>query len=68
MPGWLVWTLVGLGTWCAVSVPVAFLLAGLIGRKRNESLTTRGRVFILARSVRSTGRDRQRSGTLTRSG
>ena len=68
MPGWLVWTLVGLGTWCAVSVPVAFLLAGLIGRTRTESLTTRGRVFILARSVRNTGRDRQRSGTLTRSG
>lgn len=68
MPGWLVWTLVGLGTWCAVSIPVAFLLAGLIGRTRTESLTTRGRVFILARSVRSTGRDRQRSRTLTRSG
>lgn len=48
MPGWLVWTLVGLGTWCAVSIPVAFLLAGLIGRTRTESLTTRGRVFILA--------------------
>ena len=32
MPGWLLWTLVGLGTWCAVSVPVAFLLAGLFGR------------------------------------
>jgi hypothetical protein len=31
MPGWLSWTLVGLGTWCAVSVPVAFLLAGLFG-------------------------------------
>ena len=27
MPGWLVWTLVGLGTWCGVSVPVAFLRA-----------------------------------------
>jgi hypothetical protein len=34
MPGWLLWTLVGLGTWCAVSVPVAFLLAGLFGRTR----------------------------------
>jgi hypothetical protein len=68
MPDWLFWTLVGLGTWCAVSVPVAFLLAGLIGRTRTESLTNRGRVFILARSVRSTGHDRQRSRTLTRSG
>ena len=45
MPGWLLWTLVGLGTWCAVSVPVAFLLAGLFGRPRIESLPTRGRVF-----------------------
>jgi len=68
MPGWLLWTLVGLGTWCAVSVPVAFLLAGLIGRTRTKSLPTRGRVFILARSVRSTGRDRQRARTPTRSG
>jgi hypothetical protein len=68
MPGWLVWTLVGLGAWCAVSVPVAFLLAGLFGRMRTESLPTRGRVFILARSVRRTGRDRQRARTLTRSG
>ena len=68
MSGWLLWTLIGLGTWCAVSVPVAFLLARLIGRTRTESLPTRGRVFILARPVKSTGRDRQRSRTLTRSG
>ena len=68
MPGWLLWTLIGLGTWCAVSVPVAFLLARLLGRTRTESLPTRGRVFILARPVKSTGRDRQRSRTLTRSG
>jgi hypothetical protein len=68
MPSWLLWTLVGLGTWCAVSVPVAFLLAGLFGQPRTESLPTRRRVFILARPVKSTGRDRQRSRTLTRSG
>lgn len=68
MPGWLLWTLIGLGTWCAVSVPVAFLLARLLGRTRTESLPTRGRVFILAQPVKSTGRDRQRSRTLTRSG
>jgi len=55
MPGWLLWTLVGLGTWCAVSVPLAFLSAGLFGRTRTESLPTRGR-------------DRPRSWTLTRSG
>lgn len=55
MPNWLLWTLVGLGTWCAVSVPVAFLLAGLFGRTRPESLSTRGR-------------DRPRFWTLTRSG
>jgi len=55
MPNWLLWTLVGLGTWCAVSVPVAFLLAGLFGRPRTESLPTRSR-------------DRPRSRPLTRSG
>ena len=27
MPSWLLWTLAGLGIWCAVSVPVAFLVA-----------------------------------------
>jgi hypothetical protein len=68
MPNWLLWTLVGLGTWCAVSVPVAFLLAGLFGRTRTKSLPTRGRVLILARPAKSTGRDRTRSGTLTKSG
>jgi hypothetical protein len=64
MPGWLLWTLVGLGTWCAVSIPVAFLLAGLFGR----SLPARGRVLILVRPAKSSGRDRARSRTLTRSG
>jgi hypothetical protein len=68
MPGWLLRTLVGLGTWCAVSVPAAFLLAGLFGRPRIESLPTRGRVFILARPAKSSGRDQPRSRTLTRSG
>jgi hypothetical protein len=62
MPGWLFWSLVGLGSWCAVSVPVAFLLAGLFGRTRTE-----GRVFILARPAKSS-RDRPRSRPLTRSG
>ena len=55
MPSWLLWTLVGLGIWCAVSVPVAFLLAGLFGRPRTERVPTRGR-------------DRPRSRTLTKSG
>jgi hypothetical protein len=64
MPGWLLWTLVGLGTWCVVSIPVAFLLAGLFGR----SLPARGRVLILARPVKRGSRDRARSRTLTRSG
>jgi hypothetical protein len=55
MPGWLLWTLVGLGTWCAVSVPIAFLVASRFGRTRAESLSTRGR-------------NRPRSWTLTKSG
>jgi hypothetical protein len=67
MPNWLLWTLTGLGTWCAVSVPVAFLLAGLFGRTRTESLPTRGRVLILARPVENASRDQPRSQTLTRS-
>ena len=68
MPGWLLWTLVGLGTWCAVSVPVAFLVASLFGRTRTESFPTRGRVFIHARPAKGSGRDQPRSRTLTRSG
>ena len=68
MPGWLFWTLVGLGTWCAVSVPVALLLAGLFGRTRAESLPTRGRVLILGRPAKRSDGDQPRSRTLTRSG
>ncbi len=68
MPGWLLWTLVGLGIWCAVSVPVAFLLACLFGRTRTESLPTRRRILILGRRVKRSGRDEARSRTLTRSG
>ena len=68
MPNWLLWTLVGLGTWCAVSVSVAFLLASLFGRTRTESLPARGRVFILARPAKSVVRNRPRSRTLTGSG
>ena len=55
MPSWLLWTLAGLGIWCAVSVPVAFLLASLFRRPRTESLPSRGR-------------HRPRSRPLTRSG
>lgn len=68
MPGWLLWTLVGLGIWCAVSVPVAFLLASLFGRSRTESFPTRRRILILGRRVKRSGRDEARSRTLTRSG
>jgi hypothetical protein len=33
MPSWLMWTLVGLGAWFAVSVPIAFLVARLLGHR-----------------------------------
>src|SRR6478735_2920256 len=36
MPSWLLWTLAGLGIWCAVSVPVALLVASLFRRPRTE--------------------------------
>jgi len=32
MPGWLMWTLVGFGTWIAASVPLAFLTGRLLRR------------------------------------
>jgi hypothetical protein len=33
MPGWLTWTLVGLGIWFALSVVSAFLVGHLLGRR-----------------------------------
>ena len=68
MPTWLLWTLVGLGTWCAVSVPVAFLLAGLFGRTRTESLPDPWPRVHPRPTREENGRDRPRSRPLTRSG
>ena len=44
MPGWLVWTLVGLGAWFAASVPLAFLAGYLLSRRA----APRHRVVLLA--------------------
>jgi hypothetical protein len=33
MPGWLLWTLVGLGAWLTVSVPLGFLVGHILGRR-----------------------------------
>jgi len=44
MPGWLMWTLVGLGAWFAASVPLAFLA----GRLLRQGRTTRRRVVVLS--------------------
>src|SRR6266568_8096298 len=44
MPGWLMWTLVGLGAWIAASVPLAFLAGRLLRHERK----TRRRVIVLA--------------------
>jgi hypothetical protein len=64
MPGWLLWTLIGLGAWFAASIVCAFLLGQLLAPKR----AARGRVVFLVgpRSIRI--RSRERSRTLSRSG
>jgi hypothetical protein len=64
MPGWLMWTLVGLGAWFAASVPLAFLA----GRLLRQGRTTRRRVVVLARPGAIRVRVRERSRTLTGSG
>jgi hypothetical protein len=64
MPGWLLWTLIGLGAWFAASIVFAFLFGQLLAPKR----AARGRVVFLVgpRSIRI--RSRERSRTLSRSG
>jgi hypothetical protein len=64
MPGWLLWTLVGIGVWLLASVPVAFLTGRLLGRRRPP----RGRFVELAGPGSVRVRVRGRSRTLTRSG
>ena len=64
MPGWLMWTLVGLGAWFAASVPLAFLA----GRLLRQGRTTRRRVVVLSGPGAIRIRVRERSRTLTRSG
>jgi hypothetical protein len=64
MSEWLTWTLVGVGAWLAVSVPVAFLAGHLLGREP----APRRRTANLPRPT--TARPRMRDGqrTLTRLG
>lgn len=64
MPGWLMWTLIGLGTWFAASVPLAFLAGYLISHRTEP----RRRVVFLVRpaSIRVRARTRSRA-TLSRS-
>jgi hypothetical protein len=62
MPGWLTWTLVGLGAWLIASVPFAFLAGYLLSRRP----ASRRRLVFLPVSIRP--RDRARSRTLSRSG
>jgi hypothetical protein len=64
MPGWLVWTLIGLGAWLAASVPFAFLAGYLLSRRP----APHRRVVFLAKPASIRLRDRARSRTLTRSG
>jgi hypothetical protein len=64
MPGWLMWTIVGLGAWFAASVPLAFLA----GRLLRQGRTTRRRVVVLAAPGAIRVRVRERSRTLAGSG
>jgi hypothetical protein len=64
MPGWLTWTLVGLGAWLVASVPFAFLAGYLLSR----TPASRRRFVVLARPASIRPRDRARSRTLTGSG
>jgi hypothetical protein len=64
MPGWLMWTLVGLGVWLAASVPFAFLAGYLLSRRP----APRRRVVFVALPASISLRGRVRSRTLTRSG
>jgi hypothetical protein len=64
MPGWFLWTLVGIGAWIVASVPIAFLVGHLLGRRRSP----RRRFVVLAGPGSIRVRVRARSRTLTRSG
>jgi hypothetical protein len=64
MPGWLMWTLVGLVGWLAASVPFAFLAGYLLSRRP----AARRRVAFVAGPASIRLRGRARSRTLTRSG
>ncbi len=64
MPGWLMWTLVGLGAWLVASVPLAFLAGFLFSRRA----APRHRVVFRAGPASIRQRGRVRSRTLTKSG
>lgn len=63
MPGWLIWTLVGVGGWFAVSVVSAFLVGHLLSRRPAAR-----RAVILVAPASGHGRSRARARSLTRSG
>jgi len=64
MPGWLLWTLVGIGAWIVASVPIALLAGRLLARRRAPC----GRFVAVAGPESIRVRVRGRSRTLTRSG
>jgi hypothetical protein len=64
MPGWLLWTLVGLGVWVAASVPFGFVAGHLLRRRPAPRL----RVVVLAGPASTRDRIRERARTLTRVG
>jgi hypothetical protein len=64
MPGWLMWTLVGIGAWLAASVPFAFLAGYLLSRRP----APRRRVMVPPGPASIRLGTRAHSRTLTRSG
>ena len=63
MPGWLTWTLVGLGIWFGVSVVAAFLVGHLLSHR---PAPRRAVIHVAPAAIRD--RVRARSQTLSRSG
>jgi hypothetical protein len=64
MPGWLMWALIGLGAWCAGSVPLALFTCQLLGHGR----TPRRRAVVTPSPKPVPLGVRGRPQTLTRSG
>jgi hypothetical protein len=59
MPGWLIWTVIGLAAWTVASLPLALLAGCLLTGRR----APRSRIMALPgpKSIRVRGRDRSQT-------